>query len=100
MKKVIFHEKLAPKKNQLGQGMVEYIIIVALIALAAIGAFTFFGDTIRGQTARMANQVAGENNTTGSEAAKDGADSANTEAGTDYNLSNFDEADGQGGGGE
>ncbi|MDQ7735546.1 pilus assembly protein [Halomonas sp. SpR1] len=100
MKKITYQEKLAPKKNQLGQGMVEYIIIVALIALAAIGAFTFFGDTIRGQTAQMANQVAGENNTTGSEAAKDGADSANTEAGADYNLSNFDEADGQGGGGE
>lgn len=83
------------QKKQLGQGMVEYIIIVALIALAAIGAFTFFGDTIRGQTAQMASQVAGENNTTGSDAAADGSEGAEGEAERDVNLSNFDEADAQ-----
>ncbi|MBI3070684.1 MAG: hypothetical protein HYY84_01025 [Deltaproteobacteria bacterium] len=30
-----------------GQGMTEYIIIVALIAIAAIGVVTLFGDQIR-----------------------------------------------------
>lgn len=30
-----------------GQGMTEYIIIVALIAIAAIGVITLFGDNIR-----------------------------------------------------
>lgn len=30
-----------------GQGMTEYIIIVALIAIAAIGVVTLFGDNIR-----------------------------------------------------
>ena len=30
-----------------GQGMTEYIIIVALIAIAAIGIFVLFGDQIR-----------------------------------------------------
>src|SRR6266550_3005205 len=30
-----------------GQGMTEYIIIVALIAIAAIGVVTVFGDNIR-----------------------------------------------------
>ena len=32
-----------------GQGMTEYIIIVALIAIAAIGVYTAFGKTLRGQ---------------------------------------------------
>lgn len=30
-----------------GQGMTEYIIIVALIAIAAIGVITLFGENIR-----------------------------------------------------
>jgi pilus assembly protein Flp/PilA len=34
-------------KKQAGQGMTEYIIIVALIAIAAIGVVTIFGDNIR-----------------------------------------------------
>lgn len=84
------HPKAA---RQRGQGMVEYIIIVALIALSAIAAFTYFGDTIRGQVAQMASQVAGENNTTGSDAAEEASGEAETEAVKDYDLSNFDEAD-------
>ena len=34
-------------KNQKGQGMTEYLIIVALIAIAAIGVVTVFGRDIR-----------------------------------------------------
>ena len=37
------------KCNQLVQGMTEYIIIVALIAVSAIGVYSFFGQTIRNQ---------------------------------------------------
>ena len=33
-------------KMKKGQTMVEYIIIVALIAIALIGIFTFFGKTV------------------------------------------------------
>ncbi len=46
--------------RQLGQGMTEYIIIVALIAVAAIAAFQFFGQTIRSQTSGIANEVSGQ----------------------------------------
>ncbi len=42
-----------------GQGMTEYIIIVALIAIAAIGVFTFFGQTAREQVAGMATELSG-----------------------------------------
>lgn len=44
---------------QRGQGMMEYIIIVALIAVAAIGTYSLFGKTIRNQTAGMASEIAG-----------------------------------------
>lgn len=35
------------RRDQRGQGMTEYIIIVALIAIAAIGIVTIFGEDIR-----------------------------------------------------
>lgn len=46
--------------KQLGQGMTEYIIIVALIAIAAIAIYGFFGDTIRGQMGIMTQELAGD----------------------------------------
>ena len=45
--------------KQIGQGMTEYIIIVALIAIAAIGIYTLFGDTIRDQMGAMTDELAG-----------------------------------------
>ena len=36
---------------QCGQGMTEYIIIIALIAIAAIGVYSFFGQATRQQPA-------------------------------------------------
>lgn len=47
------------KRKITGQGMTEYIIIVALIAVAAIGVFTAFGDVVRGQVGTMAAELAG-----------------------------------------
>jgi Flp pilus assembly pilin Flp len=38
---------LRKMKSQLGQGMSEYLIIVALIAIAAIGVVSVFGTDIR-----------------------------------------------------
>ena len=40
--------------------MTEYIIIVALIAIASIGVFNLFGKTSRHQVAAMANGLAGK----------------------------------------
>ena len=45
--------------KQLGQGMTEYIIIVALIAIVAITVFNIFGDTVRGQVGNMAAELGG-----------------------------------------
>ena len=46
--------------KQIGQGMTEYIIIVALIAIAAIAAYSLFGDTVRSQVGGMAAELGGQ----------------------------------------
>jgi len=46
-------------KLQQGQGMVEYLFIVLLVAFCAIAAFSVFGQTVRGQTGQMSVQVSG-----------------------------------------
>jgi Flp pilus assembly pilin Flp len=51
---------LAKLRSRKGQGMTEYIIIVALIAIAAIGVVSLFGDNIRALFATSANALAGE----------------------------------------
>jgi Flp pilus assembly pilin Flp len=57
------NKKLMMKKAR-GQGMTEYIIIVALIAIAAIGVITLFGDNIRALFGQSANALAGETTVT------------------------------------
>jgi len=52
-------KKLAKRR---GQGMAEYIIIVALIAIAAIGVITLFGNNIRRLFGASADALAGETN--------------------------------------
>ena len=62
--------------KQLGQGMTEYIIIVALIAIAAIAVYGFFGDTIRGQMGAMTTELSGGDGTTTLKKATDAGASA------------------------
>lgn len=45
--------------RQRGQGMTEYIIITALIAIAAIAAVTYFGSTVRAQVGAMGKELGG-----------------------------------------
>lgn len=51
---------LAMPRRHAGQGMTEYIIIVALIAIAAIGVYSAFGDIVRGQTSVAAAALSGD----------------------------------------
>ncbi len=62
--------------RQRGQGMTEYIIIVALIAVAAIAVYQLFGQVVRSQTAAMVREIAGEDGTTESRAAQTAAGTA------------------------
>lgn len=76
-----------------GQGMTEYIVIVALIGVAAIGAYSFLGQSIRGATAGLALEVAGEDAQQGIDEAKKASDDAVKAATTkatlrDYNANN------------
>ncbi len=47
-------------RSEEGQGMTEYIIIVALIAIAAIAVITIFGQNLRALFAASANALGGE----------------------------------------
>lgn len=82
------------KFTQHGQGMTEYIIIVALIAVAAIAAFQFFGQTIRSQTSGIANEVAGQSATPAIDAAKSSATKTDSER-AKKGLDNYSSADKQ-----
>ena len=76
-----------------GQGMTEYIIIVALIAIAAIATTTFFGSTVRNQVAGMAAGLAGNQGAANN--ARNRATAASREGVTEANqgrgLNNFSE---------
>jgi Flp pilus assembly pilin Flp len=77
------------RKSQRGQGMTEYIVIVALIGVAAIGVYQLFGNTIRNQTAAMANEISGQDGSAARAAAQTNATDAATEGNTKRNLDNY-----------
>lgn len=74
---------------QSGQGMTEYIIIVALVAVAAIGVYMYFGQTVRHEVAGMAQELAGKSDeantqrTAAGTSAKDASDDASKKKGLD-----------------
>ena len=85
-------------RNQKGQGMTEYIIIVAVIALAGIAAFSYFGKTVRNQTAAMSESLAGDAGKA-SDSVKDAGTSAGKaqdEGKADVNLQDYVDRQNQG----
>ena len=62
--------------KQVGQGMTEYIIIVALIAIAAIAVYSLFGKTVKNQVAGMAQELSGKDGSAANTAAGGAADAA------------------------
>ena len=52
-------EKGSCSRNRRGQGLTEYIIIVALVAIAAIGVVNIFGNQIRNQFATIVAAMSG-----------------------------------------
>ena len=76
-------------KRQRGQAMTEYLIIVALIAVAAIAVYQYFGNTVRSQTAAVAQELSGSDGTDAKNQAQTAAATATTEANTKRNLDNY-----------
>lgn len=66
------------RQKQHGQGMTEYIIIVAMIAIAAIAVYQYFGQTVRNQTAAIAQELSGQDGTAARSAAQTSANTAKT----------------------
>lgn len=77
------------QKSQRGQGMTEYIIIVALIAIAAIGVYKAFGNIVRSQTSVAASSLAGQASTQARQTVTTAGTDSNNE-GVKRNLTNFE----------
>ncbi|MBU72784.1 pilus assembly protein [Spongiibacter sp.] len=82
-------KKSQSRRKQFGQGMTEYIIVVALIAVAAIGVFRLFGDTLREQMGGLAQEMSGQSGSDQIGNAQDAADAAVSQANTKKDLSNY-----------
>ncbi len=82
--------EIQQKAKQLGQGMTEYIIIVALIAIAAITVYNLFGDTVRNQVGDMAAELGGGTSTGD---AGGTSTAAQAEGAADYGLDDFTQDD-------
>lgn len=78
--------------GQRGQGMMEYIVIVAMIAVSAIGVYSVFGTTVRNQTAGMAKEIAGQTSATAVSNAGTAATTAVTRANTTKGMSQYNVA--------
>ena len=78
------------RNAQAGQGMTEYIIIVALIAVGAIAVYTAFGDIVRGQTSVAAAALSGDSDGDGRGLVGEAQSRAN-EAAETRTLSNFEQ---------
>ena len=75
--------------RQRGQGMTEYIIITALIAIAAIAAVSYFGGTVRAQVGGMAQELGGSDGTSTINAATSKGNKSATEAVKKHTLADY-----------
>jgi Flp pilus assembly pilin Flp len=87
--------KLVKLNKSLGQGMTEYIIIVALIAIASIGVYTAFGNVVKGQTGVIAAELSGQGSATAKSQANTAATNANTRGAENKTLADFNKTNGQ-----
>lgn len=74
-----------------GQGMTEYLIITALIAVAAIAVFALFGQAIRNQVSGLAMEVSGQGASTQIQSSQTSANNAVTNAKQGLTLKNYND---------
>lgn len=85
--KILGNKKSA--KKQFGQGMTEYIVIVAMIALASIAGAKFFGKGIQGAFVGMTETLGGGTPAAGAAIATGAAAEATTEANRARTLGDY-----------
>jgi Tfp pilus assembly protein PilV len=78
--------------SQRGQGMVEYIIILAMIAIAAIGIYSLFGKTVRNQAAGLTQELAGKAGAQQIQAAQTASNKASSNANQAKDMGSYDKA--------
>jgi Tfp pilus assembly protein FimT len=78
--------------REAGQGMTEYLIVVALIAISAIAVFSFFGQTMRHQVAGIAAELAGNDSSANVSSAKTTASNANSKGTQPKNMGDYSSA--------
>lgn len=79
------------RAREYGQGMSEYIIITALVAVAGIGLFAAFGDTLQSQMASMSMEMSGQSGSNDIQAAQASATTAQTRAAQADSLANYNQ---------
>ena len=74
--------RITTLSNKKGQGLVEYGIILVLVAVAAIGVFAIFGGTIKDKIAQVTAAISGDTSSYDKEkkAAKTRSEAAATQA--------------------
>jgi uncharacterized membrane protein len=77
--------------RQHGQGMSEYIIITALVAVAGIGLFAAFGDVLQNQMAGMSREMAGQSGQQDITDAQAAATTAQSRAAQADSLANYNQ---------
>jgi hypothetical protein len=82
MNSIKFNKRIGGNK-QLGQGLTEYIIVVALVAIGAIGLHNMFGNTIRDQTSAMPCGLAGSKACSTAKSTTAGTDATTSKANAD-----------------
>lgn len=85
MRKGVQHLRMMHR--QLGQGMAEYIIIMALVAVAAVGVFQHLGGVVQQQGAAISLELAGGDGSTAP--AQEQADEAVTDADAESGLDTY-----------
>lgn len=78
--------------RQVGQGMAEYIIIVALVAVAGLATWELVGSSIGQSAAGVASAIAGTDASAIRNEAQTTATEASSTAGETENLSNYADA--------
>jgi hypothetical protein len=71
------------------QGMTEYIIVVAVIAIGSIAMSMFYGNVLRNQTAAASKALAGRSGDSEMSSARDTAIAASMDAQVGKGMANF-----------